>query len=113
MYVANELLFPPEVIPRLVNTRGQAWRELVEHVSALPETHPESLAFTLMMIRLDGCMECETDSYRAMRGCLACSRQTLRRFKRPDDELLSRYVTALNDVVGYLETQTLVRKKVA
>ncbi|MBI4771552.1 MAG: hypothetical protein HY784_14360 [Chloroflexi bacterium] len=103
MYAANQLLFPPEVIPVLGELRGGAWRELVRRVSLLPETHPESLAFTLMMIRLDGCMECETDSFRAMRGCEACALQTIRRFKRSDDDLLARYQAALRDVIGFLQ----------
>ena len=103
MYVANQLLFPPEAIPQLGNMRGPMWRDLVRRVADLPETHPESLAFSLMMIRLDGCMECETDSFRAMQGCATCARLTLRRHKRADDELLTRYRTALSDVKVFLE----------
>ena len=111
MYATNQLMFPPAVIPDLADLRGPAWRELVEHVSALPESHPESLAFTLMMIRLDGCLECETDSFRAMRGCQACAQQTIRRFKRADEELLARYRTALKDVVAFLEKPGTVPNK--
>ena len=46
MYTTNELLFPPSAIPALIPLRGPARRELVERVAALPETHPESLAFS-------------------------------------------------------------------
>ncbi len=105
MYADNELLFPPHAIPILAHSKGKKWKELVERVAALPEDHPESLAFSLMMIRLDGCMGCETDSYRAMRGCRACALQTLRRFKAPDGELLRRYREAMNDLQAYLDTQ--------
>jgi len=101
MYANNELMFPPRVIPTLRDARGPEWRSLVEQVSRLPEEHPESLAFSLMMIRLDGCLECETDSFRAMRGCSLCAMQTLRRFKGSDGELIGRYYQALNDVVDF------------
>ena len=104
MYADNELLFPPYVIPLLADSRGKEWASLVERVAALPEDHPESLAFSLMMIRLDGCMACETDSYRAMRGCSACALQTLRRHKASDADLLARYKKALGDVQGHLAT---------
>ncbi len=98
MYAENELLFPPYAIPALRDTRQEAFRELVERVAKLPQDHPESLAFSLMMIRLDGCLACETDSYRAMRGCIPCAQQTLRRFKGSDAELLKRYGKALDEV---------------
>jgi len=102
MYADNELLFPPYVIPMLANSRGKDWASLVERVAQLPDDHPESLAFSLMMIRLDGCMACETDSYRAMRGCSACALQTLRRHKASDADLLQRYDKALGDVESHL-----------
>ncbi len=104
MYAENELLFPSYVIPKLRESRGEAWAKLVDRVSRLPEDHPESLAFSLMMIRLDGCMACETDSYRAMKGCLGCALQTLRRYKAPDQELLQRYQEALMEVEEHLES---------
>ncbi|MGA9532465.1 MAG: hypothetical protein WBR18_07085 [Anaerolineales bacterium] len=98
MYADNELLFPPYVIPKLREARGERWRELVDRVMRLPEDHEESLAFSLMMIRLDGCMNCETDSYRAMRGCLPCALQSLRRFKGSDQDLVQRFEDALKGV---------------
>lgn len=105
MYAYNELLFPPETVPLLRQMRGEAWKALIDRVTNLPEAHPESLAFSLMMIRLDGCLACETDSYRAMRGCTPCARQTLRRFKAPDGELVRKYKEALEDVQAYLESR--------
>jgi hypothetical protein len=56
----------------------------------------------LMMIRLNGCLECETDSYRAMRGCDACALQTLRRYKGSDSDLLNKFDEALQDIREYL-----------
>lgn len=102
MYAENELMFPPYAIPKLREARGKPFQELVERVLDLPQDHPEALAFSLMMMRLDGCMTCETDSYRAMRGCVACALQTLRRFKGSDEDLLTRYQNALDDVEEYV-----------
>ncbi len=102
MYTKNELMFPHYAVPHLRGARGDGWRRLVDRVAALPETHEEVLAFMLLMIRLNGCLPCETDSYRAMRGCVMCSLQTLRRFKETDDDLLQMYDQALADTREYL-----------
>ncbi len=102
MYTKNELMFPHYVIPHLRDARGEAWRDLIDRISQLPETHEEVLALMLTMIRVNGCMPCETDSYRAMRGCTMCTLQTLRRFKEPDSELLRIYNQSLKDVRAYL-----------
>jgi len=102
MYTKNELMFPHYVIPHLREARGLSWQALIDRVLTLPETHEEVLAFMLTMIRLNGCLPCETDSYRAMRGCAMCSLQTLRRYKGSDDELLAAYEMALDEVRRYL-----------
>lgn len=102
MYTKNELMFPPSVIPQLRDQRGPEWQKLVDHVQTLDDDHPEMLAFVLLMIRLDGCMECETDSYRAMRGCNNCAIQTLRRLKVTDRDLLKQYKSALKDVEAFM-----------
>jgi hypothetical protein len=98
MYTDNDILFPHHVISTMKDLRGDAWRDLVDRVSSLPETHEETLAFMLMMIRLNKCLKCETDSYRAMRGCTTCAHQTLRRYKGTDEDLLQLYAAALADV---------------
>jgi hypothetical protein len=113
MYTDNELLFPAYVIPMLKDLRGPEWRRLVERVARLPEAHPESLAFSLMMIRLDGCINCATDSFKAMRGCALCAMQNIRRFKGSDRELIRLYQQAREDVDEYLGEQKKARRKAA
>ena len=103
MYVETEILFPPRIVPQLRDAAGHEFRKLVDHVAALPDGDPESLAFTLMMVRLNGCLECETDSFRAMRGCALCALQTLRRFRTNEKELIRLYKAALKDVTAYVE----------
>jgi hypothetical protein len=98
MYTNNELMFPHHIIPDIKTARGPAWQKLVERVMRLPETSDETLALMLTMVRINGCMSCETDSFRAMRGCAPCALQTLRRYKGDDNDLLSQYEQALIDV---------------
>ncbi len=102
----TELLFPPHLIPDLKDLRGEEWRELVEHVASLPETHPDTLAFCLMMIRLNSCLNCVSGSYRFMRGCELCAQQTISRFQGTDEELLALFEQAKDDLAHYIDGQT-------
>ncbi len=102
MYVKPEIMFPNHVIPLLRDVCGAEWRKLVDRVAGLDDAHPESLAFSLMMIRLDGCLDCEADSFRAMRGCPACALQAVRRYRNNEKEILRLYKAALKDVADYL-----------
>ena len=106
MYSDSELLFPTYAIPHLKDLRGPAWRKVVEHVLSLEESHPEMLALSLMMIQLDGCLNCEADSYKAMRGCVACAMQNIKRFKGSDRDLIKRYNDALKEVKAYMAGHT-------
>ncbi len=95
MYTDNEILFPHYAIPALRETRGPAWRRLIDDLERKEETSDATLALMSLMIELNGCLPCETDSYRAMRGCTACARQTLRRHKGSDAELMRLYEESL------------------
>ncbi len=101
----TELLFPPHLIPDLRNLRGEEWRALVERVSALPETHPDTLAFCLMMIRLNACLGCVSGSYRFMRGCELCAQQTISRYQGSDEELIALFQRARDDLKRYPDEQ--------
>lgn len=102
MYPKAELLFPPRLIGSLRDLRGPEWARLVERVARLPETDPDSLAFTLMMIRLDGCVKCHEGSFKYMRGCQLCATQSVMQFKGTDADLLRLYEKARRDVAAYL-----------
>ena len=97
-----EIIFPPKLIPYLRDLRGDEWRALVERVAALSETHPDSLAFSLLMIRLDGCLKCYAGSYKFMRGCQLCAVQTVTQYKGTDSQLLKEYQRAQVDIDDYL-----------
>jgi hypothetical protein len=99
-----EMLFPSRVISLLRNLRGQEWQQLVDHVLCQVAGSIEEQAFGLMMIRLDGCLTCHADSYRAMRGCTLCAQQTITRFKGNDRELIEAYEQAHKDVIHWQST---------
>jgi hypothetical protein len=105
MYPKAELLFPPRLIASLRNLRGPEWAELVDRVAKLPETDPDSLAFTLMMIRLDGCVKCHEGSFKYMRGCQLCATQTVMQFKGLDADMVVLYQKARRDIDAYLSGQ--------
>lgn len=99
-----EVLFPPRLIPELLNERGQVWKELINKVQQSPGNSPERIAFVLMMVRISGCNTCHANSFRALQGCEACARQSLRRFRGGDQELLKSYEQARHEIVRYLST---------
>jgi hypothetical protein len=89
MYPDSEILFPARCIPELRNLRpGLPWRELIDCLANTNETHEDVLAFSLMMIRLNNCLTCDLDSYRASLGCAQCARRSIQGFKGTDKELL-------------------------
>jgi hypothetical protein len=112
MYPKADLLFPPRLIASLRNLRGPEWAALVDRVTKLPETDPESLAFTLMMVRLDGCVKCHEGSFKYMRGCQVCAVQMVMQFKGTDDDLLLLYQKARRDIDAYLAGYPVVEEEV-
>jgi hypothetical protein len=111
MYPKAELLFPPRLIPSLRDLRGAEWAILVERVAKLPETDRDSLAFSLLMIRLDGCVKCHEGSFKYMRGCQLCATQTIMQFKGTDEDLLALYHRARRDVDAYLAGEPVLEEE--
>ena len=101
-----ELLFPERVVPHLKGARGEDWDELVEMVCEQEPDSVDGLGFSLMMMRVNGCMTCHAGSHRARLGCTACAQQTTRRYKGSDKELLNRFDKARKDVVTYIDKMT-------
>jgi hypothetical protein len=103
IHAKAELLFPAHLITNLRDLRGDDWRALVERVSQLPETDPDSLAFVLMMIELDGCLRCNSNNYKFLRGCFLCATQTVQSYKGSDADLLRMYERAKRTITLHLE----------
>jgi hypothetical protein len=98
-----EMVFPPRVIPSLKGLRGETWERLVDQVLLEADDGVEKIAFVLLLVRLAGCLSCQADSFRAMRGCSYCSTQTIKRFKGSDQELVKSYEHAKEEVKNYLK----------
>jgi hypothetical protein len=98
----TEMLFPMRVVPSLADLRGVGWKRLVARISELEEDHPDALAFGLMMIRLSGCITCQADSFRALRGCTACARQAILRYRGSDQDITRQYEKARKEIQIYL-----------
>jgi hypothetical protein len=99
----TELFFPIRVIPALVDLRGGEWRELANTIAQPGTSLTDQMSFVLMMVRLAGCVSCNSDSYRAMRGCAQCACQVIRRFKGDDLQFAALLNQARLDVNRYME----------
>lgn len=98
-----DLLFPSKAIGSLSKIRSEDWEKLINDVEDLEPEDPNRIAFVLMMVRLGGCTSCQSDSFRAMRGCILCSNTTIKRFKGNDQALIDLYIEAKNDVNNYMK----------
>lgn len=80
----TELLFPLRVIPELRGLRGKEWDQLIARLTDASADPLEQKAFVLMMVRMGGCLTCNADSFRAMRGCTQCAQRTVKRIREDD-----------------------------
>jgi hypothetical protein len=96
-----DLLFPPRLIPVLRHLRGSAWQDLISNLINREPLDRERLAFIAMMVHMGGCMSCQADSFKAMRGCSQCAILSIRRFRGSDQELLSRYSDSVIEINKY------------
>ena len=99
----TELLFPLRVAISLSSMRGKEWQDLVEQVSSPEAELADRMGFVLMMVRMDGCIGCNADSFRAMKGCTLCARQNIRRFRGNDQELVELFQQSRKEVELFLE----------
>ncbi len=76
---------------------------LVGEACSAPEDSVAQLAFCLVLIRVNGCLTCHTDCYRAMRGCSVCASMAVRRYRGSDEELRALYEDAKWEISAYLE----------
>jgi hypothetical protein len=98
----TELICPLRVIPSLGSIRGQEWQQVVDRVSGENVDRLDQFAFILLMVKLGSCGGCNADSYRAMRGCSQCARQTIRRYRGSDKDLIEQFNQSRREVESYL-----------
>ncbi len=106
MLMRAEILFPHKSTSALASVRETKWRELARRVASLPEDHPDSLAFSLMIIRQCSCLDCNPDRYKALMGCSACAKRTVASYKGGDEQLIRFFQRARTEVDQYLENRT-------
>jgi hypothetical protein len=98
----TELFFPIRVIPSLRAVRGNEWEKFVDRVSSEETGEMEKIAFTGLVVKLAGCVGCDADSYRAMRGCTQCAKLVLKRFKGSDADLIAQYEQSKAEVSEFM-----------
>ena len=97
----TDFIFPSRVIPALRNLLGPEWRKMCDEAQSAPQTDPAHLSFVLLMVGLNGCENCNADSYKAMRGCTACSVQTIERFPGMESDLEKKLEKASREIQEY------------
>lgn len=101
----TELFFPLRLARRLTESRADEWKKLINQVSKIDGCNINSLSFQLMIVRLTGCANCDSDSYRAMRGCEFCAKQTLKRYKGTDSDLMNVFHHTKEEIKDYLQNR--------
>ncbi len=70
-----------------------------------PKLIPDCLAFILMMIELDGCLRCNSNNFKFLRGCFLCATQTVQSFKGTDNDLIEMYNKAKQELGVHLQQE--------
>jgi len=106
-----EFLFAHWAVPALADLRGARWRDLTTRVARLPSTHPDSLAFALTMVRVNGCVNCDARRYRERGGCANCARFVLTTLNKENEaSLLARYRAAQKEIAGAARAESVEKK---
>lgn len=109
----TELLYAHWATRLLQNARGPKWKKLVQDVQALPETHPDALAFQLMMVRLNSCVTCDARKYVEKGGCARCSNTTLNFSRESEEALIARFRAARKEINQVLKQDRQVAEEQA
>ncbi len=115
MQTHTEFLFAHWAVSALKDLRGARWRELTARIADLASTDPDALAFALMMVRLNGCVTCDTRRYRERGGCADCAHLVLTTLsKETEAALLTRFRAAQKEIAdSFALAQTADQQKVA
>jgi hypothetical protein len=98
----TELIFPIRILPKLINLRGEIWEK---NITEVLETNDlvSQVGMIVLMIKVAGCITCNADSYRAIRGCTLCSQQAIKRYKGTDKELSQIFRKSCTKVKKFIE----------
>jgi hypothetical protein len=98
----TEIVFPLRVAPALRDLHGVAWRKAVDKAAKAAPDSTEAVGFVLAMARVDGCHNCNADSFRAMKGCTLCAQDAVRRHRGGEKALLKAIEKAQVDLEKWL-----------
>lgn len=94
----TQIMFPIDAMQNLRGTRGKLWNELLDSTTELSPISCEVIGFVLMMTMLCSCTSCNSDSFRAMKGCIDCSQQAVKRYKGDDGKLVALHAKYVKEV---------------
>ena len=97
----TEVLFPLKAVPSLKGIRGPEWDQLVDRILSVDAEDLDRQTFLLMVVRIFSCTGCNSDSFRAMRGCAKCAQQSIRRFRGDDNDLVRLYEKTRIEIQNY------------
>ena len=106
MYPESEILCPYRAISPLRRERGEIWRDLVSQVASQQDGREDTLAFSLMMIRLCDCLNCDQSSYKASLGCISCAQRTVAAEKTSDVMLRQTFEQTRTEIRQQLTVRT-------
>ena len=98
-----ELLFPPKIIPALRGLRSESWEKVIDQIELTSQINTKRMAFVLLMVRMNGCISCSADSYKAMRGCQRCASQSIQKFPGTDRDIVQMFEDAIHEIENYVE----------
>lgn len=101
--IDTETLYPFRVTSQLRKHRSQVWKEMIDELLSPNSPDEDKIGFSMMMVKMGGCVTCSADSFRAMKGCTHCASQTIRRYRGSDEELRDLYLENVAEVKAYLK----------
>ncbi len=107
----TEMIFPLRVIHTLRDLRSGEWPKFIDALTQKTAEPVDQFAFVLLMVRLGGCLGCNADAFRAMKGCAQCARQTIRRYRGSDTDFFRQYNNVRAEVQKYLEKRHVPKEK--
>jgi hypothetical protein len=97
----TEILFPIRLIPDLREAGGEKWQKFIDSFSSSPEKEALESGLVLLLVKQGGCVPCNADSFRAMRGCMLCAQQTIKRFKGSEQSLIDAVLASKTEIENW------------
>jgi len=108
MYPETEIIFPFRKLHKLRHSSGEKWQDLVDRVSALPNSDPDAIAMNLVVAEVCECLKCRQSSYKAALGCEACAKRNIAAVKSGDTGLLRRFKRAQKKVAAFQQDKPVL-----